>query len=74
MNYTKSEQIFINQLGLSQWNIEKPIGNLWKAKGKKIYISHKRHNAGAIEYLKGLNFIKSANDAGGPFVIEIILK
>lgn len=75
-NMTASEQIFIDQLGLDNPNFElvEACGNIWKAKGKTIYVRNKRMNPGAIGYLKTLNFIESAQEAGGRGVIQVKLK
>lgn len=71
---TTSEQKFIEQLGTSQWELVKPCGSLWNAKGKTVYVRHKRRNIGAPAYLKTCNFIADAQEAGGDRVIQVKLK
>ncbi len=71
---TISEEIFVKQLGLNQWELVSACGRLWKARGKTIYVKHRRRNSGACRYLKGLNFVKSAEEAGGNCVLQVKLK
>jgi len=73
---TTSEQTFVNQLGLDNPNFElvQNVGSIWKAKGKILYVRNKRMNPGAVGYLKSLNFIESAQEAGGRGVIQVKLK
>jgi len=73
---TTSEQIFVTQLGISNPNFQlvQPVGSIWKAKGRTIYVRNMRMNPGAVGYLKSLNFIESAQEAGGRGVIQVKLK
>lgn len=73
---TTSEQIFVTQLGVNNPNFElvQAVGSIWKAKGKIIYVRNMRMNPGAVGYLKTLNFIESAQEAGGRGVIQVKLK
>ena len=73
---TASEQIFIDQLGLDNPHFElvQSVGSIWNAKGRIIYVRNKRMNPGAIDYLKTLNFIESAQEAGGRGVIQVKIK
>lgn len=73
---TTSEQIFVTKLGVNNTNFElvQPVGSLWKAKGKILYVRNKRMNPGAVGYLESLYFIESAQEAGGRGVIQVKLK
>lgn len=73
---TPSEKIFVDQLGLNNPNFElvQASGSIWKAKGKTIYVRNIKMNPGAIGYLKTLNFIESAQEAGGRGVIQVKIK
>ena len=72
---TTSQQVFLTQLGSNpNFELVESVGSLWKAKGKTIYVRNKRMSPGAVGYLKSLNFVESAQEAGGRGVIQIKIK
>ena len=72
---TTSQQVFLTQLGSNpNFELVEPVGSIWKAKGKTIYVRNKQMNPGAVGYLKSLSFVESAQEAGGRGVIQLKLK
>lgn len=56
------------------FELVEPYGNLWKSRGKELYIKSKGNYTATFQYLERQPFIKKVYEAGGDEIICVILK
>lgn len=70
--YETSEELLKKQIG-DIFEVTKPVGDLWESKGDTVFISLKKDRAGFASYMRELNFVDNAQEAGNN-VYKIKLK
>lgn len=55
------------------FSLQEPSGSLWKSSGNTLYIRMNKDNPGYAAWLRGRNFVESAQEAGNN-VYKIVLK
>ena len=73
-NYPIAFQYLTHMLGKGFITFVEQYGNLWKSKNNIVFVTPIRKNSGFIEYMKKLNFITDAQEAGNNIYKIIINK
>ena len=60
---TKSHKIWLEKMGTEQFPLT-PNSNVYKPRGKKIFVERKRNDLSAYRIIKNLNFVDSVQEAG----------
>ena len=61
---TKSQEFWVSRMGTKQYPLTEPMGSLWKARGKKIYVEKKRNDTSAYRIIESLNWVDKVQEAG----------